>query len=329
MFKKKRVKGKSESEEAQRPASFLTHPDRSRGEEASGGGKQSWLKRHGITLLLVLVLLAGIGIMAYPAASNWWNSIHQSQAIMEYASDVSNMDPKLYKKMLNDAFAYNRRLAVTGVKWHMNSEEKKEYNSLLNVEGTGIMGYITVPEINIELPLYHGTEDSVLQTSIGHLSGTSLPVGGKSTHSTLSGHRGLPSSRLFTDLDKLKKNDVFTITILNRTITYQVDQIRVVKPRERNDLEITNSKDYCTLMTCTPYGINTHRLLVRGRRIPNLDGDADVITEAIRIRPVYIAPFIAAPCVLLMILYLWLSGRAEKRKQGLVRDYLRGQGLTL
>ena len=184
----------------------------------------------------------------------------------------------------------------------MSEEQQKQYDSLLNFDGTGNMGYINIPKINVELPIYHGTSDSVLQTSIGHLEETSLPVGGESTHTVLSGHRGLPSAKLFTDLDKLTEGDTFTLNILNQTLTYEVDQIRIVEPTDLSDLQIEEGQDLCTLVTCTPYGINTHRLLVRGHRIANQNGEAQVIADALQIRPIYIMPFVAVPILLILII---------------------------
>lgn len=279
--------------------------------------KGSAVRRRLTTLLIILVMIAGVGIMLYPSVSNWYNSLHQSRAIQTYQEMVSNGDEKEYRKMLKAAHQYNRKLAESGMLYHMTESQKKEYESLLNLDGTGIMGYVVIPKINVELPVYHGTDDAVLQTSIGHLEGTSLPVGGKSTHTVLTGHRGLPSARLFSDLDQLTEGDTFTVTVLNKTCTYQVDQIRIVLPQDLSNLQIEEGKDYCTLVTCTPYGINTHRLLVRGHRIPNANGNASVIAEAIRIRPVYIVPFIAIPAAILAVLVLWLKMRREKKRERL------------
>lgn len=288
-----------------------------------GERKKSWLHRHIATILLILLLVAGVGIMTYPTIANWWNSMHQSRAVMDYQGSVSKLTQKQYQRLLRNARAYNTRLAQTGILWRMTAAEKKEYQSLLNIDGTGMMGYIRIPEIKIELPVYHGTDDAVLQTSIGHIAGTSLPIGGISAHSILSGHRGLPSSRLFTDLDKMKQGDTFTITVLNKTVTYEVDQIKTVLPDDLTSLQIENGRDYCTLETCTPYGINTHRLLVRGHRVPNADGDANVLAEAIQIRPAYMVPFVIVPFAVLLSLYLWISGKRNKKKILAVKEYLR------
>lgn len=290
--------------------------------------KKSWIRRNGVTLILVLALITGIGLLLYPSVSNWWNQVHQSNVVMEYASAVSDMNAKQYKKMLSEAKAYNRRLSETGAIWSMTAAQKKEYDSILNVDGHGAMGYIRIPKINVELPIYHGTDDSVLQSSIGHLAGTSLPVGGKGTHTVLSGHRGLPSAMLFTDLDRLKEGDTFTITVLDRTITYEVDQIRIVEPTDLSSLQIEEGKDLCTLVTCTPYGINTQRLLVRGHRIPNANGDAQVIAEALQVPPAYIALAVVIVVLLVLIVYSFTQMHRRRKASDFETSFLAGRGLV-
>ena len=230
-----------------------------------------WLKKNAITILLVLVMLTGAGVMAYPTFADWWNSFHQSRAVASYVETVEKMDTADYDRVLAEAEAYNRHLCETGILWNMTEEEAAEYNRQLKVEGTEIMGYIDIDRVKIHLPVYHGTDEAVLQVAVGHISGTSLPIGGEGTHCVVSGHRGLPSAKLFTDIDKLVEGDVFTLTVLNHVATYQVDQIVTVLPTELEALAIEPGKDYCTLVTCTPYGINTHRLLIRGHRIPNIE----------------------------------------------------------
>lgn len=235
---------------------------------------------------------------------------------MAYQEQINKIDTSQYEKILADAVAYNTQFAQTGIKWHMSDEELQAYNSQLAIDETGNMGYITIPKINVTLPVYHGISEDVLQTSIGHLEGTSLPVGGTSTHSVLSGHRGLPSAKLFSELDKLKVGDRWTVSILNETYTYEVDQIRIVLPQDLSNIQIEEGKDYQTLLTCTPYGVNSHRLLVRGHRVANEDGDALVIADAIQIEPIYIAPFIAVPMVLgLLIMFLTSTHNRQKRRQ--------------
>lgn len=268
-----------------------------------------WLKKNFITILLILIALAGVGLIAYPSFADWWNSFHQSRAVASYMEAVTNLDRNQYESILKSAEAYNVKLANTGFLWKLSEQEEKEYFAELNINDTGIMGYISIPKVNVELPIYHGTDEAVLQIAIGHLSGTSLPVGGATTHCVVSGHRGLPSARLFTDIDKLVEGDHFTMTVLNRTVTYEVDQIRVVEPTDLSDLTIEKGKDYCTLVTCTPYGINSHRLLVRGHRIENEQGDALVVADALTIRPIYIAPFIGGPLLVLLIVWVMIASR--------------------
>ena len=271
-----------------------------------------WIRRHLSTIILFLVFIAGLALVAYPSFSDWWNSFHQSRAIMSYAAEVARMDTSEYDRLIAEAREYNEKIARDGINWQMTDEDREIYNSTLDFNDTGNMGYINIPKIDVFLPLYHGTSESVLQTSIGHIEGTSLPVGGEGSHCVLSGHRGLPSARLFTDLDKIVEGDTWTITILNETLTYECDQIRVVEPTDLSDLQIRPGKDYCTLVTCTPYGINTHRLLVRGHRIENAQGEAKVVADAIQIESAYVAPFLAIPVLILLLLLLLISPRKKR-----------------
>ena len=280
------------------------------------------------TIVLVLVFLAGLSLMLYPTVADWWNSFHQSQAVAGYIEKSSSMTTDDYDQMFAAAQAYNEKLAENGPTYEMTDEEKAEYNSLLDITGTGIMGYINIPEIDVELPIYHGTEESVLQIAVGHLEWTSLPVGGESTHTVLSGHRGLPSAKLFTDIVELKEGDTFTLNILDRTLTYEVDQIRTVLPDELDDLQIEEGKDYCTLVTCTPYGVNTHRLLVRGHRIANAAGEVRVTADATKIDPVMVAPFIAGFIAVILLIWLFSSAHAKNRERRLIERFRREQGKT-
>ena len=223
-------------------------------------------KRRIITIISAVIFLAGLGFLAYPTVSDLWNRAHQSIAIAAYTQQVEKMDDSANKKMIEDARKYNESLLTKEDHWKLSEEEKKEYESLLDLSGTGIMGYIEIPKIDCSLPIYHGTDEGALQIAIGHLEGSSLPVGGESTHCVLSGHRGLPSAKLFTNLDQMEEGDIFILHVLGRKMAYEVDQIKVVLPSEMSDLEVEEGKDLCTLVTCTPYGINTHRLLVRGHR---------------------------------------------------------------
>lgn len=216
---------------------------------------------------MILLLLVGIAIMLYPVVSNWLVQRKQANAIAKYMEAVGELSQEDYAATLADAEAYNQTLIGMTNRYYLTMAEKEIYNSLLNVTGTGVMGYLEIPSLGETMPIYHGTEESVLQVAIGHVAGSSLPIGGESTHCILVGHRGLPEARLFTDLDKLQKGDLFYITVLDRTITYEVDRVLVELPENKEPMKIEDGKDYCTLMTCTPYGINTHRLLVRGKRV--------------------------------------------------------------
>lgn len=226
------------------------------------------------------------------------------------------MNTEEYERIISKAQAYNRKLSRSGILWTLDEDEEKEYKEQLDIATSGIMGYIDIPKIDVMLPIYHGIDESILQVAVGHIPGTSLPVGGEGSHCVVSGHRGLPSARLFTDIDKLVEGDSFTITVLNKTLTYEVDQIRTVLPTDLSDLQIEKGKDYVTLVTCTPYGINTHRLLVRGHRIENADGDASVIADALQIEPIYIAPFIAIPILILLIIGMFImTGMRTRRRR--------------
>lgn len=290
---------------------------------------KNWIRQHLLTVVMTAGMITGLMLLLYPSVANYWNSFHQAKRIMEYNDVVSSMSHEDYKKIIDDAREYNSRLAETGIQWTMTDAQKAEYNRQLKIEGTDAMGYISIPKIHIRLPLMHGTDEKVLQTSIGHLEATSLPVGGKGTHCIISGHRGLPSARLFTDIDKLKEGDTWTITVLNETITYECDQVRIVLPDDLSDLRIEEGKDLCTLVTCTPYGINTHRLLVRGHRVPNANGSADITADAIQIEPIYIAPFLAGPILLILLIILLISTRRAKRvgPEEIITLYLKKKGL--
>ena len=231
------------------------------------------------TLLLILVLLAGLSLLLYPSVSDYWNSFHKTRAIATYAEEVANLNQDQYDEIWAAAESYNTSLADRVNAYLLSDAQKEEYQQLLNVSGLGVMGYIEIPSIDCSLPIYHGTEESVLQIAVGHLEWSSLPVGGESTHCVLSGHRGLPSAKLFTNLDKLREGDIFLLRILDEVLTYEVDQILIVEPQEVGALQIVEGQDYCTLVTCTPYGINTHRLLVRGSRIEDTQEPVPEVTN--------------------------------------------------
>ena len=273
------------------------------------------------TVLLVLLLIVGLGLLAYPTFADWWNNMHQSRAIAGYVENVANMDKEDYQQMIAEAEAYNRKLLTKTNRYELSEADIEEYNAILDVTGTGIMGYVEIPQIGVELPIYHGTDEDILQVAIGHIEGTSLPVGGPGTHTVISGHRGLPSAKLFTDIDQLEYGDQFMIQVLDKTLTYQVDKIRIVLPTELQDLEIEPDQDYCTLITCTPYGVNTHRLLVRGTRVENPEGMADVTADAMQLEPMLVAPLVAAPMLLLLIIWLFIStGHSRREKESLHVD---------
>ncbi|WP_205401990.1 class C sortase [Streptococcus lutetiensis] len=262
-------------------------------------------KENFLTNSLIFILIIGLSLLLYPTVSDYWNSFHQSEAVAGYVQNVQDMSQDKKDKMLADAKAYNQTLAK-GVMPDLNlsNAEKSVYNKTLDVTGTGIMAYVEIPKINTTLPIYHGTDDAVLQVAVGHIPGTSLPVGGKGTHAVISGHRGLPSAKLFTDIDRLVDGDTFMIQVLDETLTYEVDQILTVLPDDVSALAIDPNQDYVTLVTCTPYGVNSHRLLVRGHRIPNKIKNARVISEASRVEPLLVAPILAIFIFILLLLVI-------------------------
>lgn len=273
---------------------------------------RNWFKKNASSIILVVVFLVGLSLLLYPSFSEFWNSKHQSQAIDTYVNKVIEIDNKEYASMLQAAKEYNKKIENGPARWTPSKEAINEYNSLLNIGGTGIMGYVEIPSLRVSLPIYHGVEDSVLQVAVGHIPGSSLPVGGEGTHSVISGHRGLPSAKLFTNIDELEVGDVFYICVLDEVLTYEVDQIRVVEPEDLSQLEIIESEDYCTLITCTPYGINTHRLLVRGHRIETIkENTIRVSADATQIDEILVASFVAVP--ILLVLLVWLLIRYRKK----------------
>ena len=269
------------------------------------------------TVFLVLLLLAGVSLLLYPSLSDYWNSMHQTRAIASYAETVSQLDTAQYDEMWKAAQDYNRSLAQRETAFALTDEQKAAYESLLDVSGLGVMGYIEIPEIDCSLPIYHGTEESVLQVAVGHLEWSSLPVGGEGTHCVLSGHRGLPSAKLFTNLDKLAVSDTFLLRVLDEVLTYEVDQILIVEPEQVDALGIVPGEDYCTLVTCTPYGINTHRLLVRGHRVENTPEAArmHVTADATQFDPLLVAPVLAIPVLLLLLMILLMPKRRRKSRE--------------
>lgn len=271
-----------------------------------------------MTLLIVVVFVAGLSFLLYPTVSNLWNQAHQSRAIATYTEQVEKLDDSSNKEMLKAARKYNKELLKKADHWKLSKKDKKKYESLLDVSGTGIMGYIEIPKIACSLPVYHGTDEGALQIAIGHLEGSSLPVGGKSSHCVLSGHRGLPSARLFTDLDQMEEGDTFILNILGHKLAYEVDQIKVVLPEEMSDLEIQEGKDLCTLVTCTPYGINTHRLLVRGHRVKYVETKVQEQKEVSKPKTdtrLVIAGAVAGAVVLFIIIFAVRRRRKHRNQQ--------------
>ncbi len=272
------------------------------------------MKKRNSYLILTIVFFVGLALLLYPTLADYWNSFHQSKAVADYAEQVANLDAEKYAALLEEARQYNESLLTKDNQYWMSPENLEEYYNLLNLSGNGIIGYIEIPSIGCSLPIYHGVDESVLQIAIGHIDWSSLPIGGPSTHSVLSGHRGLPSAKLFTDLDKLSAGDVFMIRVLNDIFTYEVDEIRIVEPHEVSSLGVAADQDLCTLVTCTPYGINSHRLLVRGHRIENLDEASEIriTADAMQLEPTLMMPVVAAPMLLILLICMLISTRKRK-----------------
>ena len=271
-------------------------------------------KNKKTTILLFLVLFAGLSLLLYPSVSDYWNSFRQTRAIAAYIENVAELDDDSYDELWREAQEYNISLSRSDSRFFPREEEEEVYKELLNVAGNGIMGYVEIPSIDVSLPVYHGTDDEILQVAVGHIEGSSLPVGGEGTHSVISGHRGLPSAKLFTDLDQMTEGDVFMLHVLDETLTYQVEQIHIVEPEDLSFLEIREGEDWCTLITCTPYGVNSHRLLVQGRRIEN-QGTASfgrVTADAVLMDRELVAVVLAIP--VLIVLLLWVLFRPHKKE---------------
>lgn len=273
------------------------------------------MKKGTITnIILILIFVIGLSLVLYPTVADYWNSLHQSRAIASYAEEVAHLDEDKYAEVWQQAIAYNQSLLQRDNVYLLSDEQKAAYEELLNVGGNGVMGYIEIPSIGVSLPVYHGTDEAILQIAIGHLEWTSLPVGGESSHSVVSGHTGLPSAKLFTDLTKLVAGDTFIFRILDETLTYEVDQILIVLPTETEALHIEEGKDLCTLVTCTPYGVNSHRLLVRGHRVENaaVAKTIRVTADATQVEPLIVASLIAAPMLLILLIFVLFSGGKSK-----------------
>lgn len=268
-------------------------------------------------ILLLVALLAGLSLLLYPFLADYWNSMHQSRAIATYMNAVTELDNNDYEGMLEEAQAYNDALPGNPDRFLPSEEEHQQYENLLSISEDGIIGYVEIPSIHVSLPFYHGTDEDILQVAAGHIEGSSLPVGGEGTHCVISGHRGLPSARLFTDIDQLTEGDIFTLLVLDETLTYEVDQIRIVEPEDISLLEIEEGKDLCTLVTCTPYGVNSHRLLVRGHRVENREeeGILRITADALMVDSRFVAPVIAAPIILVLILVLVVRTLRKRRRK--------------
>ena len=276
------------------------------------------MKKNAVNILLILVFLIGLSLLLYPSVSDYWNSLHQTRAMTLYTDEVAKISREEADRLWKQAEDFNASIRQRSVVYTLSDEEMEEYRRCLSLDNSGIMGYIEIPSIDCSLPIYHGTEESVLQIAVGHLEWSSLPVGGESTHCVLSGHRGLSSAKLFTNLDKLQTGDIFMLRVLDNVLTYEVDQILIVEPQETGALRIEEGKDYCTLVTCTPYGINTHRLLVRGHRIDNIEEakTVRVTADAIQIEPLLVAPVVAIPILLLLLILLLLPKKPRKKHGG-------------
>ena len=274
---------------------------------------KKFLKKNWSTILILLAFVVGIGLLLYPTIADWWNSFHQTRAIVNYDETVDALQEEEYEAFLEEAAAFNDWLSENHSGYSFDEEEEAYYDSVLDVTGTGIMAYLEISKIDVYLPIYHGTSDSVLQVGIGHLEGTSLPIGGEGTHAVLSGHRGLTSARLLTDLDEMEEGDTFIIHMLDEILTYEVDQILIVLPTETSALAVDPDMDYVTLMTCTPYGINTHRLLVRGHRVENAS-EVTVEADATQIDTTQVASILAAFILILLFILVMLRGKGRKKR---------------
>lgn len=291
----------------------------SRGSEGSdrSGRSKAGKGKYVPTWVFIVAIVAGLALIVYPSFSDWWNQQHQTRAIAGYVKTTNNMPVKSREQMLAEAEVYNEKLYEDPTGFVLTDEEEKEYERVLDVTGTGIMGYVTIPSIDVYLPIYHGTDPAVLQIAAGHIAGSSFPVGGENTHCVITGHTGLPSAKLFSGLSKLKKGDHFMLETLDQTLTYEVDQIKTVLPSEIDDLQIVKGKDLCTLVTCTPYGINTHRLLVRGHRVANEEKEYQTAREeAVKMNYLPVALFVLGLVLVAGCLVIVVRRGVEKRRAG-------------
>lgn len=275
------------------------------------------MKRKIIYIILVVLALSGISLLLYPTVSNYINTLNQSKAISRYNDVVSSFEKEEYDKIISSAMDYNSALSSKPTNFKMSAEEIKRYEKQLSFSDNGVMGFIDIPKLNCSIPIFHGTEEAVLQSGVGHLEWSSLPVGGVSTHCVLSGHRGLPSAKLFSDMDLLNEGDTFTINVLNEVLTYEIDSILIVEPSENKALRIVKGMDYCTLVTCTPYGVNSHRMLVRGHRVSNAENDSTKISsDALLIDYIIVSSFIAIPTLTIFLITLIIKTIRASKKSG-------------
>lgn len=282
------------------------------------------MRKHKTVIFLTLGFLIGVCVLLYPTFSDYWNSKTQSHAIDDYESVLDNLAPEDYTAIFEKAYVYNKALYETRFPL-TDFGEVDGYYETLRIGESEMIGYLKIDRIGVELPIYHGTSDEVLNKGVGHLQGSSLPVGGENTHCVMSAHRGLPSSKLFTDLDRVEKGDTFQITVLDQVLTYKVDFIKTIEPNDISDLQIIEGGDYCTLFTCTPYGINTHRLLVRGIRIETIKEKPVIYVsnEAFRIEPLLVTPAVAAPMLFVLLIHLLIkyreppkNSKIQKKEEG-------------
>lgn len=271
------------------------------------------MKKNKTTFIMVLFFFIGLSILFYPTISSIYNKKKQSKAIVDYESILKNYDENKYQDEFKKAENYNQQLKKLKEPFSFYNSIK-DYHNILNIGNNGMIGYISIDKIKVNLPIFHGISESVLSKAVGHVEGSSLPIGGIGNHSVLSAHRGLPSSTLFTDLDKLEIGDIFVINVLDRELTYEIDQIIIANPDEIKYLKIENNEDYVTLITCTPYGINTHRLLVRGKRTENVEKNIYIRSEAFKISNLLVAPLIATPIIILLLLILLFKPIKNNKK---------------
>ena len=273
------------------------------------------MRKHKAVIFMTFGFLVGVCILLYPAFSDYWNSMTQSRAITDYESVLDNLTAEQYAALMEEAHAYNKALYETDFPL-ADFKKVAGYQDTLSITDNDMIGYLKIDRIGVELPIYHGTSDHVLSKGVGHLEGSSLPVGGENTHAVMSAHRGLPTSKLFTDLDRMEPGDTFQVVVLDQVLTYQVDSVKVISPDDLSDLQIIEGGDYCTLFTCTPYGINTHRLLVRGVRIETITEKPPlyVSNEAFRIEPLLVTPAVAAPMLLALLIHLLVKYREPPKK---------------